>query len=125
MFVLGKFVGALAMVLHMVLNLYFWIVVIRALISWVNPDPYNPVVKFLHAATDPVLKPIRRALGFNMPIDFSPIIVILVIYFLDYFLVGSLQEFAMRLGRCGGGLSDENNASGHPAEAVPHEVPGL
>ena len=98
MFVLGNFFSAVAFVLHYALMFYMLIVIARAVISWVSPDPYNPIVQFLYRATEPVLEPIRRKLpggGFGM--DFSPLIVILAIYFLDHFLVGSLQGMAYRM----------------------------
>jgi len=70
-----------------ILNIYMWIVIISALISWVNPDPYNPIVRFLHAVTYPVLNPIRRIIGYKLgPIDISPMVVILAILFVKYFL---------------------------------------
>ena len=75
---------------------YMWIVIIRALISWVNPDPWNPVVRFLYHVTEPVLRPIRRRLP-TTGIDFSPVIVILAIMFLERFLVRVLVEAAYRL----------------------------
>jgi len=98
MFVLGNFFAALAAVLNMLLSIYMWIIIIRALISWVNPDPYNPIVQFLYSATDPVLYRVRRWLPVSFGgIDFSPIAVIAAIYFLQIFLVGNLQELAYRL----------------------------
>jgi YggT family protein len=98
MFVLGNLFGAIALVLHYALWLYMWIVIVRAVISWVSPDPYNPIVQFLYRATEPVLEPIRRKLpGGGFGIDLSPLIVILAIYFLDQFLVASLQGIASRL----------------------------
>ncbi|NOY43930.1 YggT family protein [Deferrisoma camini] len=98
MFVLGNFLLGLARVLDLVLNLYFWVVLIRALLSWVNPDPYNPIVRFLHRATDPVLYWVRRRLPVVFGgMDFSPLIVILAIYFLRLFLVGTLADLALRL----------------------------
>jgi YggT family protein len=60
MFIAGNVLDGLARVLDLVLTLYLWIVIIRALLSWVNPDPWNPIVRFLHRATEPVLAPIRR-----------------------------------------------------------------
>jgi YggT family protein len=64
-----------------------WIVIISALISWVSPDPYNPIVRFLHAVTEPVLRPIRRIIGLRLGIvDISPMVVILAIIFVKYFL---------------------------------------
>lgn len=98
MFILGNFLAAVAAVLGFLLRAYFWILIIRALISWVNPDPYNPIVRFLHAATDPLLYRVRRALPLDFGgIDFSPIIVIAAIYFLEIFLVGSLNDLARTL----------------------------
>ncbi|MBF0538602.1 MAG: YggT family protein [Nitrospirae bacterium] len=97
MFILGNFVSAVARILDMLLGAYMWIVIISALISWVNPDPYNPVVRFLHSATEPLYRPIRRKIGLLGSIDVSPMIVILAIYFLRAFLVGSLMGFAHRM----------------------------
>jgi YggT family protein len=75
-----------------------WVIIIRALISWVNPDPYNPIVQFLYKITEPVLHPVRRLMGvYNMGIDLSPLIVILVLIFLRSFLVSSLYQLAQRL----------------------------
>jgi YggT family protein len=95
-FVFRQLLLAVADLAHFVLTAYMWIVVIRALVSWVNPDPWNPIVRFLHQVTEPVLRPIRRLLPAS-PIDFSPIIVILGIYFLQWFLVPVLREAAFRL----------------------------
>jgi len=80
------------------LSLYLWLVVARAILSWVNPDPYNPIVRFLHRATDPVLFWIRRKIpAVYGGIDFSPLLVILVIYFLKAFAVASLFDLAASL----------------------------
>jgi YggT family protein len=99
MFVAGNFLNALAQVLDVVLTIYMWVIIISALISWVNPDPNNPIVRFLHTATEPVLRPIRRNLTIRlrMGIDISPIIAILCIMFLKYFLVQSMLDIARRL----------------------------
>jgi YggT family protein len=98
MFILGNFLSALASVLNILLSTYMWIVIIRALISWVNPDPYNPIVRFLHAATDPLLYRIRRLLPLDFGgVDFSPILVIAGIIFLQTFLVQSLVDLSMQL----------------------------
>lgn len=97
MFVAGNFLYALANILDMALNIYLWIIFGRAILSWVNPDPYNPIVQFLYRATEPVLYPIRRMIGYGMGIDFSPLVVILVIYFLRSFLVRTLFDVALRL----------------------------
>jgi YggT family protein len=79
-----------------------WIVIISAVVSWVNPDPYNPIIRFLRAVTEPVYRPIRRIIGYRLgPIDISPMIVILAIIFVQKFLVSSLIEFAYKLKRGG------------------------
>jgi YggT family protein len=97
MFIVGNFLHAIALVLDFILNFYMWVVIIAALVSWVNPDPYNPIVRFLYAATEPVLRPIRRRLPVMGGIDFSPLIVIAAIYFLRYFLVATLSDLAIRM----------------------------
>ncbi len=98
MFVLSNFIVALAKVIDIALTIYMWIIIFRALISWVNPDPYNQIVIFLYRFTEPVLRPIRRILPMrNIGIDFSPIIVILVIIFLQYFLVETIIQLARHL----------------------------
>jgi len=97
MFVLNNFMIAMAKVIDMVLTLYMWIIVFRAVISWVNPDPYNQIVIVLYRITEPVLGPIRRMLPMrNIGIDFSPIIVILIIVFLKYFIVETMIQLAGR-----------------------------
>jgi YggT family protein len=97
MFVVGNLLEALATVIYYVLNIYMWIIIARAVISWVNPDPYNPIVRFLYSITDPVLLAIRRRLPLSFGgIDFSPILVILAIIFLQRFLVASLHDLAIR-----------------------------
>jgi YggT family protein len=98
MFVIGNFLAAVASVLSMLLSAYMWIIVIRALISWVNPDPYNPIVRFLYSATDPLLYRVRRMIPLNFGgIDFSPILVIAGIVFLQTFLVQSLLDLSRTL----------------------------
>nr|WP_245960362.1 YggT family protein [Hydrogenothermus marinus] len=80
------------------LTLYMWIVIISALLTWVNPDPHNPIVKFLRNATEPVYKKIRKFIPtYFGGIDIAPLIVILIIIFLQYFLVNSLYDLAYRL----------------------------
>ena len=98
MFVAGNFLAAVASVLQMLLSAYMWIVIIRALSSWVNPDPYNPIVQFLRSATDPLLYRVRRWIPINFGgIDFSPLIVIVGIVFLQSFLVQSLLDLSRSL----------------------------
>lgn len=98
MFVLGNLINAAAMVLDMVLYIAMWLIIIRALISWVSPDPYNPIVQFLIRATDPMLRPIQRLVPPVSGLDLSPLIAIFAIYFLKAFLVVSLHDMASRLG---------------------------
>ncbi len=95
--VAANFVLATAQALSIVLWLYMWIVIARAVISWVNPDPYNPIVRFLISATEPLLWRMRRVLPAMGGIDFSPMILILGLYFLQTFLVASLQDLAFTL----------------------------
>jgi YggT family protein len=98
MFVLGNFVIALARIIEIVLTLYMWIIIFRAVISWVNPDPYNKIVVFLYRVTEPVLRPVRRILPLrNVGIDIAPLVVILIIVFLQYFLVQSIIQLARSL----------------------------
>ncbi|MFI5365941.1 MAG: YggT family protein [Candidatus Binatia bacterium] len=98
MFIFSNFLLATASVLQLVLTLYMWIVIARALISWVNPDPYNAIVRFLYSATEPLLYRVRRVLPiFFGGIDFSPLIVLFAIYFLQAFLVQSLRDLALSI----------------------------
>ncbi len=98
MFVFGNFLAGLAQVLDLALNLYFWVILARAVLSWVNPDPYNPIVRFLHRATDPVLTWVRRRLPTTFGgIDLAPMLVILAIFFLRAFLIRSLMDVAARM----------------------------
>lgn len=97
MFVAGNFLYAFANILDIALNIYLWIIFARAILSWVNPDPYNPIVQFLYKVTEPVLNPIRRMMPYGVGIDFSPLIVILVIYFIRGFVVKTLFDIAIRL----------------------------
>jgi len=96
MFVAQNFMMALANLINFVLTAYMWIIIGRAIISWVNADPYNPIVRFLYEATEPLLGRIRRVLPISLGgIDFSPLILIMVIMFLQSFLVPTLKQLAM------------------------------
>ena len=96
MFVLSNFIIALAKISDVLLSMMYWLILIRALISWVSPDPYNPVVQFLYRMTEPILHPIRRMLP-PMGIDISPIIAFFAIIFLKSFLVASLYDIAYQV----------------------------
>src|SRR5262249_35453311 len=77
--------------LHLAITIYIWIIIIRALISWVSPDPFNPVVRFLYQATEPVLRPIRRSLPtYQIGLDLSPMIVIVALEIIDRFVLPTL-----------------------------------
>lgn len=98
MFVLGNIILGIAKVLGTVLNIYMWVIIIRALLSWVNPDPYNPIVQFLQRITEPVLRPLRRLVPvWKLGIDLSPLIAILIIYFLEIAVVDSLARLGYSL----------------------------
>ena len=98
MFVIANLLIATASVLDYVLWAYMWILIGRVIVSWVNADYHNPIVRFLYAATEPVLAPLRRRLPlFAGGFDLSPIIVFLAIVFLQRFLVRSLYDLAYTL----------------------------
>ena len=98
MFVFGNLLDALATVIEYVLQFYSWIVIARVVISWVNADPYNPIVRTIYSLTEPVLYRIRRAMPvFGGGIDFSPIVVFIGIMFLQSFLVQTLRQLAFRM----------------------------
>ncbi len=110
MYVIGNLLRALAGLVQGVLGVYWWIVVASAVLSWVNPDPYNPIVRFLRSATEPVYQRLRRALPISMNgVDFSPLLVLLAIQFLQAFLVPTLYQLAGQLdgslGAAAGGQS--------------------
>ncbi|MDY6851764.1 MAG: YggT family protein [Thermodesulfobacteriota bacterium] len=92
----NNLLNILASLLSYGLTLYMWVVIVRAVISWVNPNPHNPVVRFLAKVTDPVLYHVRRILPVSYSgIDFSPIILILLIIFFNDFAVRSLKAIAL------------------------------
>ena len=99
MLVFRNLLIAVATVIDYVLIFYMFITIARAVLSWVSPDPYNPIVRFIHNVTEPVLYQIRKRLPLMYGgIDFSPIIVILIIIFLRIFVVNSLEGLAVSLG---------------------------
>jgi YggT family protein len=99
MFVLANFISALSSVLNIVLTILEWLIIIRALLSWVNPDPNNTLVQIIYKITEPVLYPLRKILPFSLKfgMDVSPLIALLVIIFLQQFLVSTLREWAINL----------------------------
>ena len=95
MFILANFLNALAYVLSLVLTVYMWLIIARAILSWVNPDPYNPIVRFLYNITEPALSFFRRRLPLVYGgLDLSPLLVLLVIVFCNYFVVQTLRDLA-------------------------------
>jgi YggT family protein len=99
MFALTYLLEALASILDMALNIYTWVIIARALLSWVNPDPYNPIVRFLYNVTEPVLGWVRRRVPLIFGgLDLSPLVVLLVLYFLRLYLVRVLLRLAQTLG---------------------------
>jgi YggT family protein len=99
MFILANILGATAKILGTIIFIYTWIIIISALISWVRPDPYNPIVRTLKALTEPVQWRVRKLLPFVYinGMDLSPVVIILFLQFFDYAVVNSLAELAIRL----------------------------
>ena len=98
MFILGNFIVAIATILSYLLSALYWLIIIRALLSWVSPDPFNPIVKFINAVTEPILEPFRRIVpSYKIGIDLSPIFALLLVWFLKLFLIASLMGIAARL----------------------------
>ena len=98
MFVISNLLIAVAKVVDLALTIFMWIVIARAILSWVSPDPYNPIVRFIHNVTEPVLYQIRKRIPLNFGgIDFSPVLVLLAVIFLQRFVVTSLYELAQTL----------------------------
>ncbi|PLX97900.1 MAG: YggT family protein [Desulfuromonas sp.] len=87
---------AIARIIDLAFNIYIFIVIARALISWVNPDPYNPIVRFLHNATDPVLYRLRQTLPFLRAgaFDFSPIVLLILLSVLQQVITTFLFRLA-------------------------------
>ena len=99
MFIISNFLIAAAKIMDFALTAYMWVIIGRAILSWVNLDQYNPIVQFLYSITEPLLSRIRRSLPFAMGgIDFSPMILIMAIIFLQSFLVPTLYQMARSLG---------------------------
>jgi YggT family protein len=98
MFILANFVQAIAVVLGYVIEFLWWLIVIRALLSWVSPDPNNPIVQFIERVTEPILYPFRQLIPmYKIGIDLSPLFAILFLYFLKIFAVQTLLGIAVRL----------------------------
>lgn len=98
MFVFTHLIEAITDILSYAIEIYFWIIIARAVLSWVNPDPYNPIVRFLYQVTEPVLGRVRRFLPYMGGLDLSPLIVLLALLFLKRFLIATLVDVALRIG---------------------------
>ena len=97
--IVATLLEAIAQILHMVITLYIWVVIISALITWVNPDPYNPIVQMLRRVTEPVYSFVKRYIPTVIGgIDLSPIIIILGLQFFDLFVVKILFNLAGSIG---------------------------
>lgn len=103
MFIFANFLVAVARLADILLTIYMYLIIGRAIISWVNPDPYNPIVSFLNRVTEPVLERVRSRLPNLGGLDLSPMVVILIIIFLQKFAVDSLYDLGYRM-KMGGGL---------------------
>ena len=99
MIVLANTLSAIALVLGSLLNIYFWIVVIAAVLTWVRPDPYNPIVRTLRLLTEPVFYRVRKWLPFTYSsgLDFSPVVVLLAIELINRIVIASLAQYALAL----------------------------
>lgn len=98
MFIIGYFLSAVATILNYALTIYLFVIIARAVLSWVNPDPYNPIVRFIHNVTEPVLYQVRSRLPMVFGgMDLSPMVVFFAIVFLQRFLVATLHRLAMTM----------------------------
>ena len=97
MYIVANLIAAIAVILGYIISILTWLIIIRALISWVNPDPYNVIVQFLNKVTEPMLAPFRRFLPIGMGIDISPILAIMCLWFVRLFIVRTLAELAFRM----------------------------
>ena len=95
MIVLANTLSAIALVLGSLLNIYFWIVVIAAVLTWVRPDPYNPIVRTLRLLTEPVFY--RVPFTYTSGLDFSPVVVLLAIELINRIVIASLAQYALAL----------------------------
>jgi YggT family protein len=96
--ILGNFLIALGNLLSFVLGFLIFVVIGRAIISWVSPDPYNPIVRFLTLSTEPFLRPLRRVIPMvGSGIDLTPLVLLALVYFLQSFLAQTILDYGVRL----------------------------
>ena len=99
MFALGNLIESIAYILNLALTIYMWVIIAQSILTWVNPDPYNPIVRFLYNVTEPVLGWVRSRVPVVFGgLDFSALLVLLSIVFLQRFLVTTLYDLARRMG---------------------------
>ncbi len=96
MFIWTNFVITVAQLLQQLLQLYMWVIIASAVLSWVEPNPYNPIVRFIYSVTEPVFDWVRRHIPvFFGGIDFSPMLVIFGIYFAQSFIIPTCVRIAI------------------------------
>ena len=98
MFVFGELLNSLAMLMGMIFKLIYFVLVVRMMLSWVNPDPYNQMVRIIYRITEPILATFRRIIPPMGMIDISPIVVFLLLSFIEKFVVGVLLQLSHRIG---------------------------
>ncbi|HNX98110.1 MAG TPA: YggT family protein [Candidatus Aminicenantes bacterium] len=103
--ILGTFLKATAQLVHTVFQIYILVVIIRSLLSWFGPLPYNPLIQLFRRLTDPLFRLAHRLLPFLVMngIDLSPIVVLLLLYFADTFVTDTLLGLAARAALGGAG----------------------
>jgi len=98
MFVFGNLFSGIAYILDMLLNLYFWVIFARAILSWIRPDPYNPIVRTICKLVDPVTYRISRIIPTRIGmVDIAPFVLMLAIIFAQKFLVATLLDIGTRM----------------------------
>ncbi|MBK2000848.1 YggT family protein [Campylobacter sp. 2018MI35] len=90
--IMDSFIYAIFQILHIVINIYTWIIIITALLSWVNPDPYNPIVQILYKLSYPAYALARKIPTRIGNIDLAPLIILLALQFFSFFLDSILRS---------------------------------
>ncbi len=98
MFVFGELLSSLAMLMGMIFKMVYFVLIVRMMLSWVNPDPYNQIVRLIYRITEPILAPFRRIIPPMGMIDISPIVVFLLLSFIERLVVGILLQLSSRIG---------------------------
>jgi YggT family protein len=93
MIIVGSFLVAVGGLLSFAINFYYWLLIARCILSFVSPDPRNPIVLFINDATEPVLSKVRSKIPPLGVFDLSPLVVLAGLMFIDSFLVGSLMRY--------------------------------